>query len=346
MKYMTCAKKGMLALALVFGLTLIACNGKTQAQTGGGNADVRQAAEAVMGAVDAAGKAAAAVQGLAGGGKPAEASDFIYRLNAARDGVVITGIQKDAKFGANLVVPAEIEGFPVVAYLVRSDHDDSAARQRNQPPLVSVVLPDTIRYLGAVTYKVYDNGPYGVETTYITEPAGYEEFEGLGSCSFSGCKSLRSIVFPKNLTVLPSSFSVPTMDDITWPEALEVIGGGIVFTGAFAKLVIPEGVKIIAGAFSGAFTELVIPEGVKIIQGNTFSGNKNLVSVTLPDSLERIHDGTIYGAFQDCPELTTVNVSAHPITYNNSSEAFRNCPKLGIAAQKAVKDTGYTGSFR
>ena len=103
----------------------------------------------------------AAFKAVAGGGKAAEASDFIYCLNTARNGVVITGIQKDAKFGARLVVPAEIEGFPVVAYLVPSlgidnnnhGHSDSEAKKRNQPPLESVVLPDSITYIG----KIGDN---------------------------------------------------------------------------------------------------------------------------------------------------------------------------------------------
>ncbi|GHV55504.1 hypothetical protein AGMMS49579_18570 [Spirochaetia bacterium] len=67
---------------------------------------------------------------------------------------------------------------------------------------------------------------------------------------------------------------------------------------------------------------------------------KSLTTVTIPDSVEVI----LNEAFNDCPQLSTVNMPAHAITYGPQS--FINCPKLGIAAQKAIKDTGYTGSFK
>jgi hypothetical protein len=130
------------AFALILAVTMAACSGKAQAQGGGGDAgaDLKQAADAVKGAA----KEVKGAVSKAAAGKPAEASDFVYTLNKAGDGVVITDIQKDAKFGANLVVPAEIEGFPVVAYLASSFSRDK--KERDQ--LVSVVLPDSITYLG------------------------------------------------------------------------------------------------------------------------------------------------------------------------------------------------------
>ena len=182
----------------------------------------------------------AAVKAAAGGGKAAAASDFIYCLNTARNGVVITGIQKDAKFGARLVVPAEIEGFPVVAYLVPSlgidnnnhGHSDSEAKERNQPPLESVVLPDSIIYLGESGIEVYGGG-YGLhwlETDY-EELSPFEDYRRKSRlASFGGSKSLKSVVFPKNLRIIPESFvsGCPslTVEGITWPESLEAIGTG------------------------------------------------------------------------------------------------------------------------
>jgi hypothetical protein len=300
MKRTKTTQAGILALALVFTMTMAACGGKTQAQPGG-NAEAVQAV---------AGKAAAAV-------KPAEASDFIYRLNTARTGVVITGIQQDAKFGAHLVVPAEIEGFPVVAYLVNG-HSDYETKKRNQPPLESVVFPDSITYIGATGLGYDMENQLG----YITDDWGMPETPFyLSECNFSGCNSLKSIVFPKNLKVAPRLKGLPSLnpEGITWPEALEVMHG-------FGN---------------DTTTEVVIPEGVKIILTGAFDGLKNLTTVTIPDSVEKIEDF----AFVNCMELTTVNVSAHPIEYFYNPAVFGNCPKLGIAAQKAIKDTGYTGSF-
>jgi hypothetical protein len=330
-KQLKAAQAGI--LALIFGITLIACNGKAQAGGGGdAAADLKQAADTAQSAAkDVADKAASAVRGAVGTGKPAEASDFIYSLNTARNGVVITGIQQDAKFGAHLVVPAEIEGFPVVAYLVRSNssdnhgHRDSEAKKRNQPPLESVVFPDSITYLGKT-------GDDDLDKRYGLENEDYGSFSGkfrYDACSFAECNSLKSIVFPKNLKIVPILRGLPNLEPegITWPEALEVMGG-------FGN---------------DSTTELIIPNGVKIILHRAFSSMKKLTTVTIPDSVEEIRTySASSGAFQGCPELTTVNLPAHPIKYNrgDDSEAFMDCPKLGIAAQKAIKDSGYTGRFR
>jgi hypothetical protein len=321
---------GILALALVFGMTMTACGGKAQAQSGGGGnaeAELKQAADA---AKDMAGKAVSAVKGAAAGGKPAEASDFIYRLNTARTGVVITGIQEDAKFGAHLVVPAEIEGFPVVAYLA-GGHGDSDAKKRNQPPLESVVIPDSITYIGPSGFSYEWDEEHG----FLTDDwgrraisAGGERMDRtpfyLQGSSFGGCNSLKTIVFPKSLKVVPSLRGLPSLqpEGITWPEALEIM----------------------QGFGNDATTEVVIPDGVKYILTGAFSCMKKLTTVTIPDSVEIIQDW----AFNNCPELTTVNVSVHPISYGDSdySNTFAECYKLSIAAQKAIKDTGYTGSFR
>jgi hypothetical protein len=323
MKQLKSAQTGI--LALVFGITMIACGGKTaKAQTDGGNAaaELKQAAESAV--KDAAGKAVSAVKGAAGGGKPAEAADFIYSLNTERNGVVITGIQKDAKFGAHLVVPAEIEGFPVVAYLVPSSggndegQNDSSAKKRNQPPLESVVFPDSITYMGGGGYGAerygFNNEDYGADVGKFAN----------AYCDFYQCGSLKSIVFPKNLKIVPRLRGLPSLkpENITWPEAIEVIQ-------SFGN---------------DSTTEVVIPEGVKVILSNAFKDMKNLTTVTIPESIENIEDY----AFSDCPELTTVNIPAHPIEYEfgDISAAFSGCPKLGIAAQKAIRDTGYTGRFR
>jgi hypothetical protein len=314
---------GMAAMA--FGLALAGCSGKAQAQTGGGNAatDVRQAAESVQGA---------AVQGPAGGGTPAAATNFVYELNKTEDGVVITGLQDDAAFGAHLVVPAEIEGSPVVAFFCR--YSDDSAKSRNQPPLESVVFPDSIIYLGASGIRIYrDNTGHDLEADYeeLTLFADYywHYTSSPGRASFSGCKSLKSVVFPKNLKIIPSGFAsgCPSLmpEGISWPESPEAIG---------------------PNAFSGnSFTELVIPDGVKFIGdtlGGAFSGSTTLKSLTIPDSIQ------IIGAysFADSPELTTVKIPAHPIKYTITtgylhSWAFQNCPKLSLAAQTAIADTGY-----
>ena len=295
MKQIQWVKTGALVL-------LLACTGIIAASCGG---------------AASTGSAAQAERADADGGRPGGA-DFIYRLNEARDGVVITGIQKDAGFGANLVVPAEIEGFPVVAYMVR--YSDQDAKQRNVPPLVSVVFPDSIRYMG--------DGGTG-EDEY-----GYREFEKFRRANleaeFSRCASLRRIVFPKNLVIIPERFAANcpglTPGGITWPEALEIIGKEAFYKNTFTELVIPAGAKIIGReAFSGGL-----------------EGNTTLQSLAVPDSVEVIHGK----AFANSSVLSAVAMPAHPVRYPGSvmvaeNGAFEKCPRLSLAAQAAILDSGY-----
>jgi hypothetical protein len=323
---------GALTAALVLALAVTACGGKAKAQSSSGGDPVAGLEQAAAGAVAADLKqAAGAVKELAGavkgGGQPAAATDFIYELNKAEDGVVITNIHEDSKFGAHLVVPAEIEGYPVVAFLAR--YNDDVAKSRKRPPLESVVFPDSIIYLGASDIWVYkdstDNSGHQPEDDY-KELAQFGDYGRRSySAGFSGSESLKSIVFPKNLKVIPSGFApgCPGLPEkgITWPEALEVIG-----EEAFAR---------------DSFTELVIPEGVRIIGSGAFSENKTLKSVTIPDSIEVIEAVT----FRGCPELSAVNIPAHPIKYSRDNRppnsSFDDCPKLRLAAQIAISDTGY-----
>jgi hypothetical protein len=318
--------------ALAFALALAACGGKTaQAQTGGGNAAVDAAADLK----EAAGAVMEAVGAVTGGGQPATAADFIYELSEAGDGVVITGIQKDAKFGAHLVVPSEIEGFPVVAFLAH--YDDDSAKEKKQPPLESVIFPDSIIYLGKsdmwVDVEVYNARTYSygrVPEADYAELAQFEKYDkNYQLAKFSSSKSLKRVVFPKNLKIIPAHFasSCPslTTESITWPEAPVAIGPGAFSGNSFTELVIPEGVKFIGASLDGAF-----------------SGSKTLKSVTIPESIEVIGAET----FSGCPELSAVNIPTHPIKYSMRTghprnDSFSGCPKLGLAAQVAISDTGY-----
>jgi hypothetical protein len=81
---------------------------------------------------------------------------------------------------------------------------------------------------------------------------------------------------------------------------------------------------------------------VKYIAQDAFRYNKALRSLTIPDSIVRIGGE----AFKDCPELTTVKMPAHPIEYPRTTAyeqnwAFKGCPKLSLASQTAILDTGY-----
>jgi hypothetical protein len=182
----------------------------------------------------------------------------------------------------------------------------------NFPRLVSVVFPDSVTEIG-------------------------------GNNLFNGCGWLENITLPKNLKEIPANFArdCKSLTTIKWPENLEIIGNN-----AFKE---------------AAFTTLVIPKGVKEIRNHAFTENSSLKSLTIPDSVEYIG----LGAFYACRALTEVKIPSKAIKYqkyvssyynkgwvwedmtNSISDvgAFERCTGLGIAQQKAIKDTGYTGKF-
>jgi len=135
---------------------------------------------------------------------------------------------------------------------------------------------------------------------------------------------LQSITFPKGIAVIPDHFfeNCKSLKSIDIPGTVKVIG---------------------AFAFQGSgLTSIVIPEGVETIEQNAFRYCKDLKSVTLPESIREIrHD-----AFAGCSSLETVNLPSHKISYGDgSSDAFKGCTKLSIAARKAINDSGYTDGF-
>jgi hypothetical protein len=305
----------MLALALAFSAVLAGCGKK---DSGGGGA------ASAAGSTDSAPAAGGSGPAKAvSGGKEAKETDFIYELNEAGNGVVITGYQKDAA-GGDLVIPATIEGYPVVAVVYGFGagfgegfeyYDSDLKRPRTaaeikakglRPAITSIVFPDSITEI--------------------------RQAPGVRYSFFNMNYHLKSIVFPKDLKEIPSSFSgVGSLTTVTWPETLEIIG-----YEAFN---------------STGLTELVLPEGVREIRDAAFIGCENLTTVTIPASIEKIGDR----AFSECPVLATVNIPAKTIQYQRYEDgawrkswngAFRRCPKLtGIAARKAITDTGYEGEF-
>ncbi|MDR0443828.1 MAG: leucine-rich repeat domain-containing protein [Treponema sp.] len=197
------------------------------------------------------------------------ATDFQYDLTESGDGIAIR--KYIGKNGEKIVIPAKIEGYPVMEVLGVSFFS---------APITSVVIPDTVTRIG-------------------------------GS-AFQECKALKEITLPKSLKIIESH--------------------------AF---------------MNSGLTSIVIPEGVTEIQTETFLGCANLTSVTLPESLERIY----MDAFKNCASLTDIKMPSRQITYGifislNQKfleepyiSVFDGCPKLSLAARKAITDSGYKASF-
>ena len=270
-----------------------------------------------------------------GGGRASPAKDFVYELNKAGNGVVITGYLGR---GGDLVIPSEIEGFPVVEFRAdalsgfhepltriilraleqktKKDKDDKEKiskykaqikKENIRPSITSIVFPDSITEMAATENRM------GVDGHYISSGA------------FEGSFELKYVKFPKKLREIPPLF------------------GGC---DALTTIILPESVEIIGrNAFWGLnITSMKIPEGVKEISESAFQGCTKLKSAKIPESIEKI--GSM--AFRGCSELTTVDIPSHKILYGYDSvfiDSFQGCPKLTLAERKKIQDTGYTGEF-
>jgi hypothetical protein len=280
------------------------------------------------------------------GTKEAPASDFVYDLNKAGDGVVITGYKGK---GGDLVIPSMIEGYPVVEFAANSLDGFS-------PPTRFVLDAKGKIDLNA-SYQDYSKG-YVTSVVFpdsITEMAATDFGSGgvyyKSRNAFSG-DIMQAVKFPKNIKEIPNLGFGAALRIIVWPESLEIIG---------------------AYAFSGlSLTSIVIPDGVKEIRNGAFEGCERLTYVKIPDSIEIIGEY----AFRGCSELTKVDIPAKSIKYasygdfgwsfysdrhtyredkngitflasgpNNGLDVFQGCSNLPLAERKKIEDTGYRGTF-
>lgn len=285
------------------------------------------------------------------GTKEAPAGDFVYELNQARDGVVITDYKGR---GGDIVIPSKIEGYPVVEFRANAlsgfheplerlflisakdnlnsikdkkiikeyknrikEYQDKIKKENIRPSITSVVFPDSITEMAATEFG-----------------SGGESY--ISSGAFEGSFALKAVKFPKNIKVIPPIFSA---------------------CKALTTIVLPENFEIISdSAFYGLnITSIVLPEGVKEIRDQAFRNCTKLTSVKIPDSIETIGQY----AFENCSALARIDIPAKKIRYGsynmNNKEwyfgevfddrAFADCGNLPLAERKKIEDTGYTGTF-
>jgi hypothetical protein len=275
-------------------------------------------------------------------------TNFRYDLNEAGDGVVIHDYLGE---GGAVVIPAEIEGVPVVGIAdeswrrpyrgVFSDPLTSEARKRKA--ISSVVIPDSVTYIGIGAFL----GCHDLKT--VTLPKNLDRISGK---TFLGCSSLTSVRLPEGLKAIEErAFAdCKSLTSITLPDGLETIEKEA-FRGcsSLTSVRLPDGLETIeeeAFRDCSSLTSVRLPEGLKAIEEKAFWKCESLVSITLPESLETIE----HNAFRACTGLVTVEVPNHPIQYphspyNSLSSAYEGCSRMSLASRKKLRDSGYTDSF-
>lgn len=111
------------------------------------------------------------------------------------EGYIVTGDEGQA---ANIVIPAEYEGSPVIGI------DDRAfAYSNHTADIVSVTIPDSVETIGENAFHNQD----ALEQVNIGENSS---LKSIGSNAFSGCSALKSFYLPAKCVSLGYDVSAPS----------------------------------------------------------------------------------------------------------------------------------------
>lgn len=169
----------------------------------------------------------------------------------------------------NMNIPAEINGLPVTEIIEKAFEDNDY--------VTSVTIPESVVKIGADAFS---------------------DCSALGSVTVKGA-SLKTVGDH-------AFFNTPYLTGNT--EEFLIIGDGILidYSGSSDSASVPEGVKMISGAFENeaSLTQITLPESLTSIGGYSFNGCLNLKSVNIPSSVTEIGQW----AFAKCAALESITL--------------------------------------
>ena len=284
------------------------------------------------------------------------AADFEYTISDSE-------VTIDDYIGSatEVVIPAEIEGYPVTSI------GGGAFRRCNS--LIRITLPDSVTEIGYSAFEgcsslanitipesvktIEQFAFYGCSSlTSITIPEGVTSIE---HSAFGGCSSLTNITIPDSVTtIIRSAFrGCSSLTNITIPEGVTNIEGYYAFEGCSSLIsIIVSSNNINYSSVEGVLfnkdkTELiccpnakvgayVIPDSVTTIRPSAFEGCSSLTNITIPDSVTEIGNY----AFEGCSSLISIIVSSNNINYSSVEGVLFNkdktelicCPNAKVGA--------------
>jgi hypothetical protein len=234
--------------------------------------------------------------------------DFYYTVSEGT--VTITGYNIHAPGGA-IVIPATIEGMPVVSIGNMSFFSCYS--------LTSVTIPDSITSIGD---NAFDS------CYYLTSVNIPNSVTSIGDRAFWYCMGLTSLNIPDSvISIGNNAFAFCLgLTSATVPNSIISIEDGLFQNcSSLTSVTIPNSVTSIGDwAFAGCtgLTSVTIPNSVTSIGDNTFSHCSGLISVFMFGSVTSIGGG----AFEYCTNLTSVNIPGSVTSIGNM--AFSYCSSL------------------
>ena len=153
----------------------------------------------------------------------------------------------------------------------------------------SFTIPVGVKY---IDWKAFTES---LNLKSVTLPVG---ITGIGSMAFDNCFHLEKITIPASVTDIS--------EDALWecPSllSLEVDENNTAYKDIDGNLYTKDGKKLIQYATGKADTSFAVPDGVNVIGRYAFYKEKNLVEITVADSVKNIEDS----AFGWCESLTSI----------------------------------------
>jgi len=204
-------------------------------------------------------------------------------------------------------IPPSIQNNPVTGI-------GSAAFKENEN-ITRVIIPDSVTHIDGEYWTDEGAFAYCTNLARVTIP---DSINTIGNGAFRGCTRLTSIIIPNSVTTIGGyAFAYTGLTSVTIPDSVTKIG-------AISKDVFYDNDYSINGAFRNCanLVSVTIPNSVKEIGDGTFYKCTKLTSITIPYGVNEIG----HAAFAYCTSLARVTIP-DSIT-RIGILAFQNCTSL------------------
>ncbi len=270
----------------------------------------------------------------------------------------------------DIVIPSTFNGAPV---------EKIASGAFEDSKITSVVVPNTITYIGSGAFKGCDSLTsitlpfigsssttsasgyfgyiFGASSTWRNEynvPSSLKsvvltEIDNVPESAFYGCKSLTSISLPSSVSSIEDRAfeSCSSLTSFTIPNSVADIGNYIFYncTSLVSVELSIDITYLSMGTFSGcsSLESITLPSNLAVIYASAFHNCISLKSIAIPDSVTTITSAAFFG----CSSLTSVTFGSSSCLEIIERVAFYNCSSLTNitipASVTSIGDSAFKG---